>query len=413
MWDSSACRPPFDMLDVDLSHPLEPVHLSEGSQGAHMLLRYRGRLIGRLWILRARHGKTVPVEQLTTLVAPWFPKALSVDLVEQLSPAERRPFSLTIAVCTRNRPECLSRCLGSLTKLKDLADESRRPDLLVVDNAPPDDRTRDAVQRYPGIRYVREPVPGLDFGRNRAIAETDSDWLGFIDDDAVVDPGWLDALADGIAETPAAGGFAGPVLPLMLEAEAQLRFERAGGFGKGFDYRRFGTERWGEWTYPTAQGNFGTGASMVFSTSVLRSLGGFDEALDTGPPLPGGGDSDMYYRVVRGGHPVAYLPGLAVHHEHRRDMNGLAKQYHSWGRTVFALFAKTKRDDPDMVRRHRSQLRLYAFNKLRHLVRAVKLSGPNTPRLVLAELIGMVHGSTGEYARSESRVAASKLEHRR
>lgn len=410
MWDSSACRPPFDMLDIDLAHSVGPVRLGEHSQGAHMLLRCRGRLVGRLWILRARHGPTVSVDQLNMLVAPWIPKALAIELGREISPPTHRPFSLTLAVCTRDRPNLLTRCLASLVKLRDLAGKTRSPDLLVVDNAPSDARTREAVSMYPGVRYAVERVPGLDFGRNRALAETESDWLGFIDDDAVVDFGWLRALAEGIAETSAAGGFAGPILPLMLETEAQLRFERAGGFGKGLEYRRFGSERFGLRTYPMSQGDFGTGASMVFSTSLLRSLGGFDEALDTGPPLPGGGDSDMYYRVIRSGHPVVYLPGLAVHHEHRRDMKGLASQYYSWGKTVFALAAKTKRDDPSMHKRHQSQLRYYVQRKVWSLVRALALRGPSTPSLVLAELFGMFHGSTGEYARSEARVAARKLE---
>ena len=42
---------------------------------------------------------------------------------------------------------------------------------------------------------------------------------------------------------------------------------------------------------------------MAFRRGVLLELGGFDEALDTGRPLPGGGDLDMYYRIFGLGTP--------------------------------------------------------------------------------------------------------------
>ena len=41
--------------------------------------------------------------------------------------------------------------------------------------------------------------------------------------------------------------------------------------------------------YPCGSGIFGAGCNMAFKREVLLKLGGFDEALDTGAPLPGGG----------------------------------------------------------------------------------------------------------------------------
>ena len=56
---------------------------------------------------------------------------------------------------------------------------------------------------------------------------------------------------------------------------------------------------------------------MVLRTVAVRELGGFDEALDTGPPLPGGGDLDIWSRLARAGHPLVYEPRLLVFHRHR------------------------------------------------------------------------------------------------
>src|SRR5882724_13388305 len=82
------------------------------------------------------------------------------------------PLAVTVAVCTRDRPEDLARCLDALAAL-------RYPglELLVVDNAP---ATRDAhgvVAARPGVRYAVEPRPGLGWARNRALAEATGEIL--------------------------------------------------------------------------------------------------------------------------------------------------------------------------------------------------------------------------------------------
>src|SRR6185503_20882790 len=90
------------------------------------------------------------------------------------------PPAVTVAVCTRDRVEDLARCLDALEAIRYPA-----LDLLVVDNAP---ATRDAerlVAGRPRVRYVREVRPGLDWARNRAIAEARGEIVAFTDDDVV------------------------------------------------------------------------------------------------------------------------------------------------------------------------------------------------------------------------------------
>ena len=52
---------------------------------------------------------------------------------------------------------------------------------------------------YPQVRYVCEPRPGLNWARNRAIAEARGEIIAYTDDDVVVDRGWVRALA-GVPE---------------------------------------------------------------------------------------------------------------------------------------------------------------------------------------------------------------------
>jgi len=423
MWYWQVATPPWVLREIEITEEIPPIELAPDEMGAYVLLRWHGRPLETLWLAKTQYGGFIPAANLRRMIEQATDWRVAVLAVEAELLGERPPAplpSLTVAVCTRNHPEMLQRCLAALVAMRDAAtrqgragDESQAVDLLVVDNAPEDDRTKAVVESFPGVRYALEPVPGLDMGRNRALAETDREWLGFVDDDAVVDRFWLDALAEGMRESPSAAAFTGPILPLMLETESQLRFEIAGGFGKGFHWRRFGPERWGDPVHPANAADIGTGACMVLSTKVLRELGGFDEALDTGPPLPGGGDCDMFYRIIRSGRRIVYLPGFFVRHEHRRDLRGLARQYHSWGQSIMAMTDKNYRADPATRNRHRLMTAWWVSAMARRMLRSLSGRDFRYPGTVWAELRGVAAGRFGEYRRSQRRMALRKEAHLR
>ena len=135
---------------------------------------------------------------------------------------------------------------------------------------------------------------------------------------------------------------------MELETEAQIVFERRGGFRRGFDRVRFGAVLPGNALYPGGAGIFGAGANMAFQTEALRRLGGFDEALDTGRCAAGRRRSGIFYRVIRAGHALVYEPGFMVFHQHRRDMDALLRQYRrSWGLGFMCYIVKCMKSDPE------------------------------------------------------------------
>ena len=204
-------------------------------------------------------------------------------------------------MCTKDRPEWLRRCLESVRRAT--ADATPAVDVLVIDNASAGAQTAEVAAAM-GVRCVREPTPGLDVARNRALGEARGDWLAFIDDDAVMDAGWHRGFARAAGVHADAGALTGLVLPFALATEAQIVFERCGGFRRGGSPLRWaGSTKPGRPYYPCGAGIFGAGCNMAFRRDVLLALGGFDEALDTGAPLPGGGDLDIFYRLLRAGHP--------------------------------------------------------------------------------------------------------------
>jgi GT2 family glycosyltransferase len=297
--------------------------------------------------------------------------------------------SMTVAVCTRDRPEDLARCLDALTALTSPPDE-----ILVVDNAPTSDATERVVARYRGVRYVREPRPGLDWARNRAVTEASGDILAFTDDDVVVDPEWTAALRKAFADRPDAAAATGLVLPYELETEAQELFERYGGFGRGFQRRWFRVDD-GESAAALhgGTGKFGTGANMAFRRSVFAEIGGFDPALDVGTVTNGGGDLEMFYRVLAAGHVLIYEPDAIVWHRHRRDYAKLREQLANNGIGFYSYLVRSALASPrDRWSFARLGVWWFGWWNLRRLAISFFKPGAFPRDLILAELFGVFRG---------------------
>lgn len=197
--------------------------------------------------------------------------------------------TITAAICTRHRPLQLARALDSL-----LAQSAAPAEIIVVDNAPSDDATaRLVTERFSGVRYLREPVPGLDFARNRALGEAAGEIVAFLDDDAVADRDWCRALKRVFESAPDVAVCTGRVEPLMLASPGQLLFELNGGFSRGSRRIRLpdhAAKRLHGWPAPLIAWaiSVGCGCAYAVRRSAALQLGGFDEALDLGGALPGG-----------------------------------------------------------------------------------------------------------------------------
>src|SRR5690606_14098778 len=140
-------------------------------------------------------------------------------------------------------------------------------------------------------------------------------------------------------------------------------------------------------------------------------LGGFDEALDTGAPLPGGGDLDIFYRVIRAEYPLVYEPACLVFHQHRRELTALRRQYWSWGIGFMAFVAKAYATDPAHRLVQRRTVTDWFKYQGRELRRALQRRQGLQAVLTLAELRGGVVGLLGEYARSQRRVKRLRRYH--
>jgi len=242
-----------------------------------------------------------------------------------------RPW-VTVVIATRERADSLFRCLNSL-----LVQTYSAMDIVVVDNAPKSQATHDLVTcLFAGsgrVQYVREDRPGLAIAHNAGLKRALGDIVAFTDDDVLVDPDWVAAIACEFAQSRETGCVTGMILPAELQTRAQYWTERHGGFGKGVVRRVFDikSNRPDDPLFPFNAGTFGSGANMAFSREALLKIGGFNAALGAGTPARGGDDLASFAAVLEAGFKLVYEPRAIVWHFHRRGESGLRRQAYGYG----------------------------------------------------------------------------------
>jgi glucosyl-dolichyl phosphate glucuronosyltransferase len=158
---------------------------------------------------------------------------------------------ISICVCTYNRAHILRFCLESLAQLK--VPTGYEAEVLVVDNNS-NDHTKEVVSYYRQhspieILYFHESQQGLSAARNRATKEAGGDYIGFLDDECVAQPNWLEIIAADIDEFSPfiiGGPYAGALLPITgpkwFKVEYGDAYFLAYNFSRGYqkDFRASG-----------------------------------------------------------------------------------------------------------------------------------------------------------------------------
>lgn len=388
-------RMAVQVLQMELTNPV-PLAIENRYEQQRVLVRFQNKPVG--WItLEEKNSSFLSVTQLKQAVAGQLAgQVAKLAFAKEAGFATQETVSdeaISVVVCTRNRTQSLAVCLKELLLL-----EYERFEVIVVDNAPANDETFRMAKAFP-VRYVREERPGLDRARNRGLTEARYGIVAFIDDDALADRFWLQAIAKNFA-LPEVMAVTGYVAPAELETEAQRLFEfNRGGMGHGFTRRFLRRE-----TLTPKQllwaSNFGVGTNMAFRKSVFETAGLFDTALDVGTPANGGGDVEMFHRLVARGHLLVYDPAVLVWHRHRRQMAGLQKQMADNGKS-FCCYLMTCYRNRTVSRP--AILNFFFLDILLHwsLKNLLRPKGASR-RLTLMELKGML-ASPWAYRQSQRR----------
>ena len=344
------------VASIELSEPLAGLHVEPGYGGVRAVFFWKGIPLGHCQLataqlpltpqqLAAIAAKAVALAAGDYLVDEGFRSALpgipepplegpiraldgllQIDqpigeLTRRIPASTPRTSTISVAICTRERPGELARCLESLATL------SVRPsEVLVIDNAPQSGRTRDVVAGFPDVRYICEPRRGLSAARNAALAAASGDIVAFVDDDVIVHHGWLGRI-HACFDDPEVMVATGLVLPAELETDAQMIFEQSFQFfHQGYRRRRFDSRYFAALRKKGVPvWEIGAGANMAIRRKAYQLGHRFDTRLGPGVFGGCGEDSEFWYGVLAHGWCCVYDPSACVFHYHRRELGALRR----------------------------------------------------------------------------------------
>lgn len=248
--------------------------------------------------------------------------------------------SLAVVVPTIGSTADLERMLPTLAAQSDWVDQ-----VIVVPNGCDPEPVRRTVSRLLGpafgssVDVISSGGAGLSRARNVGLAAAHQELCAFLDDDVSIDRGWGRAAAAAAVRHPDAGLLSGLVLGTAPVTEPQFWFESAGGFRKGFDeVRHVATDMHAADALLNVS-RLTTGANVVGRTAVLRSLGGYCEALGPGTPSTSAEDLNLALDVLDMGGSIVHVPEMVVQHPAPADWARLEDQAVRYGKGLTALAA--------------------------------------------------------------------------
>ncbi|MGI8634002.1 MAG: glycosyltransferase family 2 protein, partial [Segetibacter sp.] len=323
------------ILNIDFINVPKQIKGLGAYRQALILLRFKGKPLGKT-VIPVSDGRIVVKDHYNQLLNAagvnlwnqWLFEYLDWDKANLVNGFT--PPNATVAICTRNRTDDLRRCLDALMQMPDDGQE-----ILVIDNCPSTDDTKQLVRLYERVSYVLEIRPGLNIARNRALTEAKNEVVAFTDDDATPDVNWLRSMVRNFNNS-LVKCVTGLTLPLELETDGQEAFEKYSPFGKGFKrivHTSFSRN-------PLSTGEVGAGANMTLHKSLLQDIGHFDEALDAGTLTHSGGDHEYFARILIAGYHIVYEPEALSWHRHRRTLEETRKAIYGYGVGVYAFWTR-------------------------------------------------------------------------
>ena len=227
---------------------------------------------------------------------------------------------VTVCICTKDRPAYVRQCLNGL---RNQSAPATSFEVVIVDSGSSVANASiltSMVQSVPCVTLIREDRPGLSRARNAGARIARGQYIAFIDDDAVPDTNWLEAIrqaASTTAEAPALIG--GRILPVW---EADLpRWWPASLRGVLTLVEYLGEGEYGSAALPAGAEPYG--ANVTVRRADLLQIGGFSErAGRRGPELLSDEDVQLAKRLQNAGKSVRYDSRITVwHHIQANRMN--------------------------------------------------------------------------------------------
>ena len=222
---------------------------------------------------------------------------------------------VAIVILNFNGRNFLDDCLTSLRRLTVPAE------VVVADNGSTDGSVDYVREYHPAVSVLAlEKNWGFAQGYNHALSQVGAGWAVLLNNDATLEPDWLECLLAAADRHPRAailGGkllFSGPTITSRIIQSAGARFTDS---GAAFEIG-WGEPDCGQHDQPGVVSAI-PGAAMLVKLDVFRALGGFD-----GEYYAYLEDVDFCWRAWLAGHEVWYEPNSVGYHRFGSSWGGRA-----------------------------------------------------------------------------------------
>jgi GT2 family glycosyltransferase len=209
--------------------------------------------------------------------------------------------SVTLVIPTHSNAKLLRECLDAV---RALTYQREQLEVIVVDNAS-EDGTADLLKKhYPNITHLRlDRNTGFAPACNLGAAKGTCEYVAFLNDDAIPEPGWIEALLAGLG----AGGHDAVCAASHIRSRDGQEVEF-----NGASANLFGVGRPSPASSPPSEGDpllFASGGAMLIRRRTFLDVGGFDPEF-----FAYFEDVDLGWRLWVMGHRVVYAPQAVVRH---------------------------------------------------------------------------------------------------
>ena len=345
----------------------------------------------RAWLRRIAHPSEAEIP-IRARLAQAKGLAASRTRSERPAPLQSRDregavAGITVVIPSRDGLELLREMLPPLLP------QLTRSEVIVVDNGSTDETAAWLRREYPEIRVIQHAEP-LSFARavNQGIREARYARTLLLNNDMIVEPGFIDALDDAFARVPDLFCATAQIFfPAGVRREETgktvWRTERALDFPVRCDDPLPGEDL--TWVL------YGSGGCSLFDTAKLVALGGVSELYDPAYVE----DLDFGFRAWKFGWPSVYCAGARVEHRHRSTTSRFytSRQIDFFVERNYLRFVATAVADRELFERlwlqgiRRLQL-LGALDALRDVPAISATVTPATGHLTESEILALSNG---------------------
>jgi len=211
-------------------------------------------------------------------------------------------MDLFVAVINYNGEGTLAPTLQSVYALENV----RLAGVMVLDNASTDGSVALVQRQFPGAQIHRFPDNrGPNPARNEGLRRATTDLVLIMDNDIVLDPGYVTCLAEVFRQQPGAGAASGQIR--LYDAPGTVQYN-------GIDIHYAGEIA----VRPldaceTVQVSCVSAGAALFARNKVLQVGGFDEDW-----FIGWEDGDLTFRLSLAGHPCFMVSSAAAYHLRRQ-----------------------------------------------------------------------------------------------